>query len=112
MSRKSAYRNALEGVLQFVIGTRDLGICFPGCNFLDICGYNDFKWAGDEPNRKSTKGYLYMRAHGAFTLCCHQCSVLATFTSGLEHNRRSTAWRVGDLLHLLLLGMVCSVEVE
>ena len=53
---------AAKRILNFVQGTRTHGIFYKAKSDLDLIGFTDSDWAGDNRNRKSTSGYVFMLA--------------------------------------------------
>ena len=51
-------------ILNFVQGTRTHGIFYKAKFDLDLIGFIDSDWAGDNTDQKSTSGYLFMLADG------------------------------------------------
>eukprot|EP00253_Pinus_taeda_P003503 PITA_03503 len=51
------HRNAAKRILQYVQGTITFGIHYAAGTALNILGFTDFDWAGDNIDRKSTSGY-------------------------------------------------------
>ncbi|GIL79036.1 hypothetical protein Vretimale_62 [Volvox reticuliferus] len=47
------------GVLRYLAGTRELGLCFGGAGEFALEGYSDSDWAGDPATRRSTTGYVF-----------------------------------------------------
>lgn len=60
-----AHRNAAKRVFRHVNGTRDIKICFTGCDQLDILECNDSDGAGDTRDRTFASGYLFVSPGGA-----------------------------------------------
>lgn len=59
-------RKLAKNVLRYVSGTKSLSLCF-GTESDNIIGYSDADHAGDKINRKSTGGFVFIRAGGAFS---------------------------------------------
>ncbi|GLI63583.1 hypothetical protein VaNZ11_006588 [Volvox africanus] len=53
------------GVLRYLVGIKELGLCFGGDGDLAMVSYSDFDWAGDPATRRSTIGYVFLRGGGA-----------------------------------------------
>ena len=49
-------------ILNFVQGTRTHGIFYKVKFDLDLIGFTNNDWAGDNPGRNSTSGYVFMFA--------------------------------------------------
>ncbi|GLI65174.1 hypothetical protein VaNZ11_008635 [Volvox africanus] len=48
------------GVLRYLAGTKELGLCFGGDGDLAMVSYSDSDWAGDPATRRSTTGYVFL----------------------------------------------------
>ena len=55
---------AAKRILNFVQGTRTHGIFYKAKSDLDLIGFTDSDWIGDNIYRKSTSGYVFMLAEG------------------------------------------------
>ena len=55
---------AAKRILNFVQGTRTHGIFYKSKSDLDLIGFTDSDWAGDNTDRNSTLGYVFMLAEG------------------------------------------------
>ena len=51
-------------ILNFVQGTRTHGIFYKAKYDLELVGFTDSDWAGDNTDRNSTSGYLFMFVEG------------------------------------------------
>ena len=51
-------------IINFVQGTRTHGIHYVAQSSLELVGFTDSDWAGDNNDRKSTYGYVCMLADG------------------------------------------------
>ena len=51
-------------ILNFVQGTRTHGIFYKAKSDLDLIGFTDSDWAGDNTDQNSTLGYVSMLAEG------------------------------------------------
>lgn len=50
--------NGMKGILRYIKGTLNPGICFSGRDEVGFQGYSDSDWAGDVSVGKSTSGYI------------------------------------------------------
>ena len=50
--------------MNFVHETRTRGIFYVAKSNLELVGFTDSDWAGDNIDRKSTSGYMFMLAEG------------------------------------------------
>ena len=55
---------AAKRILNFVQGTRTHGIFYKAKSYLYLIGFIDSDWEGDNIDRKSTSGYVFMLAEG------------------------------------------------
>ena len=55
---------AAKRILNFVQGTRTHGIFYKAKSDLDLIGFTNSDWAGDNTDQKSTSGYVFMLAEG------------------------------------------------
>ena len=55
---------AIKRILNFVQGTRTHGIFYKAKSDLDLIGFTDSDWAGDNTDGKYTSGYVFMLAEG------------------------------------------------
>ena len=55
---------AAKRILNFVQGTRTDGIFYKEKSDLDLIGFIDSDWAGDNTDQKSTLGYVFMLEKG------------------------------------------------
>ncbi|GIM15011.1 hypothetical protein Vretimale_17891, partial [Volvox reticuliferus] len=47
------------GILRYLAGTRELGLCFGSAGEFTLEGYSDYAWAGNPATRRSTTGYVF-----------------------------------------------------
>ena len=47
-------------ILNFVQGTKTHGIHYVAQSSLELIGFTDFDWEGDNTDRKSTYGYFFI----------------------------------------------------
>ena len=51
-------------ILKFVQGTRTHGIFYKAKSDLDLIGFTDSDWAGENTDQKSTSRYVFMLVEG------------------------------------------------
>ena len=68
---------AAKRILNFVQGTRTHGIHYVAQSSLELNGFIDSDWVGDNTDRKSTYGYVFMLADGTITWSSKKQSVIA-----------------------------------
>nr|KYP51921.1 Retrovirus-related Pol polyprotein from transposon TNT 1-94 [Cajanus cajan] len=74
------HMQAAKRILRYVKGTLDYGILFPNdeSNSIDeVCGYTDFDSCGDQDERRSTTGYVFMLGKAPFSWCSKKESIVA-----------------------------------
>ena len=55
---------AAKRILNFVQGTRTHGIFYKAKSDLDLIGFTDSDWEGDNTDQNSTSGYVFILAEG------------------------------------------------
>jgi hypothetical protein len=73
---------AAKCILQYIHGTITFGIHYAIDSTLDIIGFTDFDWAGDNIDLKSTSGYSL--GIGSGPICCSSKKQEATVVSSVE----------------------------
>ena len=58
---------AAKRVLAYVLHTKHLSIIFRRGTKLEVVGYSDADWAGDDSTRRSTTGYIFMIGDGCIS---------------------------------------------
>ena len=74
----------VKKALRYVKGTKGLMLTYRRSDSLEIKGYADSDFAGDEDDRKSTTGYIFTLAGGAISWKSSKQSVTATSTMYAE----------------------------
>ena len=72
-------------ILNFDQGTRTHGIFYKAKSDLDLIGFTDSDWAGDNTNRKSTLGYVFMLAEGPIIYSSKKQSAIALSSTEVEY---------------------------
>ncbi|GIL91628.1 hypothetical protein Vretifemale_19249, partial [Volvox reticuliferus] len=93
------------GVLRYLAGTRELGLCFGGAGEFALEGYSDSDWAGDPATRRSTTGYVFKLGGAAISWNSQLQRTVAASSVEAEYQATSAAVRealwlrklVGDL---------------
>jgi hypothetical protein len=70
--------------LRYCQGTKDYMLNYRRTNDLAVECYTDADFAGDEDDRKSTSGYVYMLAWGAISWKSHKQGVTTAYTMRVE----------------------------
>ncbi|KAM1612371.1 hypothetical protein ACFX13_001090 [Malus domestica] len=71
-------------VLRYVKGTVDLGIFYKKGGTEELTGYTDSDYAGDQDDRKSTSGYVFMMSSGAVSWSSKKQPVVTLSTTEAE----------------------------
>ncbi|KAB2636175.1 hypothetical protein D8674_026709 [Pyrus ussuriensis x Pyrus communis] len=71
-------------VLRYVKGTTDLGIFYKKGGTEELIGYTDSDYAGDQDDRKSTSGYVFMVNMGAVSWSSKKQPVVTLSTTEAE----------------------------
>ena len=77
------HMDAVNMILQYVAGSRDVGICYGGQEGL--IGYCDSDWGGDTDNRISTSGWVYVFNGGAVSWSSKRQPCVATSSQAAEY---------------------------
>ena len=65
-SPSDAHWKAVKRIMRYLRGTAGYSLCYQG-NDLTLKGYTDVDWAGDEDERKSTSGFVFLLGNGAIS---------------------------------------------
>ena len=78
---------AVKRILRYLKGTTSFGIEYKKVsdNDLNVVGYADADWAGDQSSRKSTSGYIFVLGNGAVSWGSKKQSVVALSTVEAEY---------------------------
>lgn len=110
----SALLSALKRVLRYVKHTLDYKIVYK-CNNNELHGYCDADWGGDQRDRKSTSGYLFLFANCLIMWGSKKQSSVSLSSTEAEYISMSMAaseacWLI-NLLHDLDVKNVCPVKL-
>ena len=72
-------------ILNFVQGTKNHGIQYVAQSSLELVGFMNSDWEGDNTDRKSTFGYFFMLAHGPFNWSSENESSITHSYTEVEH---------------------------
>ena len=72
-------------ILNFVQGTRIHGIFYKAKSDLDLIGFTDSDWAGDNTDRNSTSGYVFMLVEGPISWSSKKQSAIALSSTEAEY---------------------------
>jgi hypothetical protein len=77
---------AAKHILRYVQGTTTFGIHYATNSTLDLIGFTNFDWAGDNADYKSTSGYSL--SLGSRSICWSSKKQVAIYLSSAEADYR------------------------
>ena len=101
---------ALKRVLRYLKGTKDLGILYSKAEKDSCIGYTDADWAGDQDDRKSISGYVFLLSGGAISWESQKQRCVALSTAEAEYVAMSTATQEAIWLRQLIAEITSSEE--
>ncbi|KAM1556843.1 hypothetical protein PS2_040150 [Malus domestica] len=78
------HMQAVKRVLRYIKGTTDLGILYKEGGTEEVIGYTDSDYAGDQDDRKSTSGYVFIISSGAVSWSSKKQPVVTLSTTEAE----------------------------
>ena len=72
-------------ILKFVQGTKTHGIFYKAKYDLDLIGFTNSDWEGDNTNQKSTLGYVFMLTEGPINWSIKKKSTIALSSTKAEY---------------------------
>ena len=93
---------ALKRLLRYLKGTTNLGILYSNTGMDKCIGYTDADWAGDQDDRKSTSGYIFLLCGGAISWKSQKQKCVALSTAEAEYIAMSTATQEAIWLRQLI----------
>ena len=72
-------------ILNFFQGTRTHGIFYKAKSNLDLIGFTDSDWVGDNTDQKYTSGYVFMLAEGPISWSSKKQSSIALSSTEAEY---------------------------
>jgi transposase InsO family protein len=105
----TAHWQAAVGVLRYLAGTKDYGVCFRGGDTTCV-GYCDADFAGDTDTRRSTTGYVFVMAGGAISWSSRRQQTVAASTTEAEYMAAAHAAKEALWLRKLRRDLRLSVD--
>ncbi|WJX39555.1 DNA helicase [Trifolium repens] len=103
---RMCHLTATKRVLRYVKGTNDHGILIPNkknsSKKLEAYGYSDLDWGGDQDDRKSTAGYLFMIGNAPISWCSKKQGIVALSSCEAEYVAASFAACQANWIEMLL----------
>ena len=93
---------ALKRLLRYLKGTTNLGILYSDTGMDKCIGYTDADWEGDQDDRKSTSGYIFLLCGGAISWKSQKQKCVALSTAEAEYIAMSTATQEAIWLRQLI----------
>lgn len=76
---------AAKRIMRYVQGTKDYGIQYKRGEERELVGFFDSDYAGDEDDRKSTSGYLFLYGEGAVSWASKKQPIVTLSTTEAEY---------------------------
>ncbi len=92
----------VKRLLRYLKRTADLGILYTREKSGELRGYTDSDWGGDQDSRRSTSGYVFLRAGGAVSWKSRKQQTVALSTAEAEYVAASAAAQESIWLRKLL----------
>lgn len=100
-----AHLTAVKRIFRYLKGTVSLGVRYQKSGDRVLVGYSDADWAGDQDDRHSTTGNLFMMARGPITWLSKKQGIVALSTTEAEYVALSTATQEAVWLRRLLMDL-------
>ena len=100
-----AHLTAVKRIFRYLKGTVSLGLRYQKSEDGVLVGYSDADWAGDQDDRHSTTGNLFMMARGPITWLSKKQGIVALSTTEAEYVALSTATQESVWLRRLLMDL-------
>ena len=94
---------AVKRIMRYLSGTLDHGLLYQ--NGDSITGYSDADWAGDQNDRKSTSGFVFMMSGAAVSWNSKKQTCVALSTAEAEYIALSKAAQESIWLQRLIMDM-------
>lgn len=86
-----AHLTAVKRIMRYLKGTADFALKYRKSSGGVLTGYADADWAGDQDNRHSTSGVLFLMAEGSISWLSKKQPIVALSTSEAEYVALSVA---------------------
>lgn len=103
--------NAVNQVLRYMKGTKNLRHCFSGRDEIDLHGYSESWWAENGRDQNSTSSYTFMMSGSPTSWFSRKQSVVAISTCETEYISLSAACKPSVWLKRFLLGLVPELKL-
>ena len=110
-SPTKSHWTAVKRILRYIKGTLDLGLLYSNGESVNLVGFSDADWAGDQNDRKSTSGYIFQLSNGAVSWRSKKQSCVALSTAEAEYMALSSAFQEAAWMRQLLSGLI-GIQVD
>ena len=110
-SPTKSHWTAVKRILRYIKGTLDLGLLYSNEESVNLVGFSDADWAGDQNDRKSTSGYIFQLSNGAVSWRSKKQSCVALSTAEAEYMALSSAFQEAAWMRQLLSGLI-GIQVD
>ena len=93
---------AVKRILRYLKGTADLALKYQQTDNCSFIGYSDADWAGDQNDRHSTTGNIFLMADGPISWLSKKQPIVALSTSEAEYVALSSVTQEAVWLKRLL----------
>ncbi|KAM7520343.1 hypothetical protein LguiB_019305 [Lonicera macranthoides] len=83
-SPKEMHLLAAKRIFRYLEGTKEFGIFYKKGEKTDLFGFTDSDYAGDQDDRKSTSGYIFMLGSGAISWSSKKQAIVTLSTTEAE----------------------------
>lgn len=91
----TTHLTAVKRILRYLKGTLTLGLKYQRTETGTLVGYSDADWAGDQDDRRSTTGNIFLLAGGAVSWLSKKQATVALSTAEAEYIALSQAAQEG-----------------
>ncbi len=98
----AAHLTAVKRILRYLKGTVNLALKYERSESGTLVGFSDADWAGDQDDRRSTTGNIFLLSEGAVSWLSKKQATVALSTAEAEYVALSQAAQEGTCLRRLL----------